>query len=262
MSLVNSINATPLIFFILKPILFCYNTCSNGVLNMAKMKKMDIIYEDKELLVINKPAGLLTIATEKEKIHTLYHQAREYVKKQNPKNKIFIVHRIDKDTSGIVVFAKNEKIKKDLQTNWNAIAYQREYIAIVEGKMEKDKDTIKSYLKENKMHQVYSTQVGEDLAITNYEVIAKSKAYSLLKINIATGRKNQIRVQFSELGHPIIGDKKYGCTKNPIGRMGLHASSLGLRFKNREYLWYAKIPMEFKRIFTRELEEYEKMGGK
>ncbi len=226
--------------------------------DMANKKKMDILYEDKELLVVNKKAGLLTIATEKEKWHTLYHEAREYVKKQNPKNKIFIVHRLDKDTSGIVVFAKNEKVKKDLQDHWNEIANGREYLAIVEGSIQKTKDTIKSYLVENKMHQVHSTKKGGALAITNYEVLGKNKAYTLLKINIETGKKNQIRVSLSELGHPIVGDKKYGSKKNPMGRMGLHASKLIVNRKNKEYKWIAKIPVEFKRMFEREIEKYEK----
>ncbi len=223
---------------------------------MAKNKKMDILYEDKELLVINKPAGLLTIATEKEKWNTLYHQAREYVKKQNPKNKIFIVHRLDKDTSGIVLFAKNEKLKKELQMKWNEVAFKREYIAIVEGNVKKNKDTLKSYLVENKTHQVHSSKNGE-LAITHYDTLANSKAYSLLKIRIDTGKKNQIRVQLSEIGHPIVGDKKYGCIKNPMGRMGLHASLLGIKLKNKEYRFYAKVPVEFKRMFEREIEDYE-----
>lgn len=223
---------------------------------MTKRKKMDILYEDKELLVINKPSGLLTIATEKENIQTLYHEAREYVKKQNPKNKIFIVNRLDKDTSGIVVFAKNEKLKKYLQNNWHDITI-REYIAIVEGKIKKEKDTLKSYLLENKNHQVYSTKVGGNLAITNYEVLASTKAYSLLKINIETGRKNQIRVQLSELGYPIVGDKKYGSKKNPMGRMGLHASKLILKTKNKEFLWQTKIPTEFKKMFESEINKYE-----
>lgn len=225
---------------------------------MANKKKMDILYEDKELLVVNKPAGLLTIATEKEKFHTLYHEAREYVKKQNPKNKVFIVHRLDKDTSGIVVFAKQEKLKKELQENWNKTAYLREYLVIVEGRIEKKKETLKSYLKEDKMHQVHSTRLGGNLAITHYETLASTKAYSLLKINIETGRKNQIRVQLSELGHPIVGDKKYGSKKNPMGRMGLHASRLRLGMKHKEFLWNAKIPVEFKRIFETEINKYEK----
>lgn len=228
---------------------------------MAKNKKMDIIYEDKELLVINKPAGLLTIATEKEAIYTLYHQVREYVKKQNPKNKIFIVHRLDRETSGIVVFAKNEKLKKYLQEHWNEVAMIREYVGIVVGKVKKKKDTLQSYLAENKNHQVYSTNKKGVLAITNYETLAVNNAYSLLKIRIDTGRKNQIRVQLSELGYPIVGDKKYGVSKNPMGRMGLHASFLQLKVKNKTYLWKANIPKEFKRMFPVELEKYEKEKG-
>lgn len=225
---------------------------------MTKIKKMDIIYEDKELLVINKPAGLLTIATEKEGYKTLYHQAREYVKKQNPKNKIFIVHRLDKDTSGIVVFAKQENVKKELQENWKELAYVREYLAIVEGKMEKKKETLESYLIEDKTLKVHvATHPTKNLAITKYETLKSTKAYSLLRVMITTGKKNQIRVQLSSIGHPLVGDKKYGSKKNPLGRMGLHASLLKIKGK-KEYCWSAKIPKEFKRMFEREVQEYEK----
>ncbi len=227
---------------------------------MAKKKKMDILYEDKELLVVNKPAGLLTIATEKEKIHTLYHEAREYVKKQNPKNKIFIVHRLDKDTSGIVIFSKNEKLKKDLQKYWNEVAIVREYLAIVEGKVSNKKETLKSFLKESKTHQVFSTNNDGVLAITHYETLARNKNYSLLKIRIDTGRKNQIRVQLSEIGHSIVGDKKYGALKNPLGRLGLHASCVCLKIKNKSYVIRAKTPKEFQKMFAQEIETYERMG--
>lgn len=226
---------------------------------MTKNKKMDIIYEDKELLVINKPTGLLTIATEKEQVRTLYHQAREYVKKQNPKNKIFIVHRLDKDTSGIVVFAKSEKMKKELQKSWNQIVSIREYIAVVEGALEKTRDTIKSYLMEDKTFYVHSTTSNKgELAVTHYETLSRTKAYSLLKINIDTGKKNQIRVAMHDIGHPIIGDKKYGSKKNPMGRMGLHASILKIKIGKKEFTWMAKLPIEFKRMFESEIVEYEK----
>ena len=225
---------------------------------MSNTKKMDIIYEDKELLVINKPTKVLTIATDKEKFRTLYHEAREYIKKQNPKNKIFIVHRLDKDTSGLVIFAKNEKLKKYLQDNWNEIAIKREYIAIVNGFVSKDKETIKLSLSEDKTHKVYVNNKNGNLAITHYETIAKTKPYSLLKVTIKTGRKNQIRASLSELNHPIIGDKKYGSLKNPIGRLGLHASILKIIIKNKEYTFKAKVPKEFKSIFEREVLEYEK----
>ncbi len=225
---------------------------------MLKKKKMNIIYENKELLVVNKPAGLLTIATEKEKINTLYHQAREYLKKQNPRNKIFIVHRLDKDTSGLVIFAKNERMKKYLQNNWDNLVILREYIAIVEGNMEKQKGVLKSYLKENKQYKVYSTNNKEgNLAITSYEVLNKNKSFSLLKVIIQTGRKNQIRVQLSEINHPIVGDKKYGSLKNPLGRMCLHASKLILKINQQEYKWLAKIPQEFKIMFNDTIFKYE-----
>jgi len=195
------------------------------------MKKLDIIYEDKEIIVINKPAKKLTIATTKEQNRTLYHEVREYIKKQNPKNKIFIVHRLDKDTSGVILFAKNERIKKLFQDNWDYLCVNREYQAIVEGKPKKQKDIIKSYLMESKTLQVFSTNDSKKgkLAITEYEVLKSNKSYSLLKINIKTGRKNQIRVHMSDIGCPIVGDKKYNSKTNPLNRLGLHAKSLEIK---------------------------------
>ena len=219
---------------------------------MKKNKKMDIIYEDKELLVINKPSGLLTIATEKEKFNTLYHQAREYVKKQNPKNKIFIVHRLDKDTSGIVVFSKNEKLKFALQNNWESVAKTREYMALLCGAPKIKKGTIKNYLKESKTLHVYNTKNNDGkLAITNYEVVNENKEYSLAKINILTGRKNQIRVAMSEIGCPIAGDKKYNAKKNPFRRLCLHASKLELihPVTKKTYIFDTKYPVLFDKFF-------------
>lgn len=213
------------------------------------MKKMNIIYEDKTLLVVNKPAKKLTIATPKKELNTLYHEAREYVKKQNPSNKIFIVHRLDKDTSGIVVFAKDEKAKNYLQDNWNS--YYREYIAIVEGIVKKS-GTLKSYLAESKTLNVYSTKSKNGkLAITNYEVLDNNKKYSLLKINILTGRKNQIRVQLSDIKHPIVGDKKYKSKTNPLNRMGLHANKLIIKhpITKKELVLEAKVPKIFLNMF-------------
>lgn len=210
------------------------------------MKKMDIIYEDKELLVINKPSKLLTISDGK-KNNTLYSMARSYVKKQHKSNKIFIVHRLDKDTSGIVIFAKNEKLKKYLQDNWNKIT-KREYIAILEGKLKNKNGVIKEYLKETKTHKVYATKnkLGE-YAETHYEVINYTNHNTLVKINIKTGKKNQIRVGFSNLGHPIIGDKKYGAKTNPLKRLGLHASSLNIIINSKNYEFICKVPDCFKK---------------
>lgn len=179
----------------------------------TKIGNMDIIYEDEHYLVVNKPSGMLTIATEKEKTRTLYHQVREYVKGKNKHNKIFIVHRLDKETCGIVLFCKDENLKMKLQENWEKVAIRREYTAVVKGIMEKKKDRLVSYLKESKTNMVFSSsdKTGK-LAITNYKV-KKENGNSLLNILIETGRKNQIRVQLNDIGHPIIGDKKYGNMK-------------------------------------------------
>lgn len=211
------------------------------------MKKLDIIYEDKELLVVNKPDHKLTISTNKVKYNTLYHEAREYVKKQNPKNKIFIVHRLDEQTSGVILFAKSEKLKHLLQDNWDF--YKREYIAITEGHLPKKKDTLKFYLKESKTLEVYVTSNKKDakLAITNYEVIKENKDTSVLKIDIKTGRKNQIRASLAHIGNPIIGDKKYHAKTNPIKRLGLHANKLIITnpITKKEMEFIAKTPKLF-----------------
>ncbi len=173
-----------------------------------KKEKLKIIYEDKDIIVIDKLPGLLTISTDNFNEHNLYYQVSEYLKKQNKNNKVFIVHRLDKDTSGLIMFAKNMHVKKLLQDNWHDV--KREYLAIVSGIVKKDRSTIKSYLKETKTNLVYSTNSSNGkLAITKYEKLKSNNKYTLLKINILTGRKNQIRVHLSELGYPIVGDKKY-----------------------------------------------------
>lgn len=215
------------------------------------MKKMTIIYEDKNLLVIDKPSKLLTISDGKSN-HTLYSMAYDYVKKQHKSNKIFIVHRLDKDTSGVVVFAKSEKMKRYLQDNWNLIA-KREYIAILDGKLITKKGIIKEYLLEDKNHFVYASRSKKGLyAETEYEVLNYLKNFTVVKINILTGRKNQIRVGFSNLEKPIVGDKKYGSKRNPIQRLGLHAYKLTLKIKDREYIFQTKLPLEFKNYFIKE----------
>jgi len=194
----------------------------------AENDLLDIIFESDEIIVINKPAGLLTIATDKEKDLTAYHFLTEYVKEANQNNRIFIIHRLDRDTSGIVMFAKTEEIKNAFQDNWDELVTFRGYQAIVEGVLEKKSGQIKSWLKETTTHLVYSSNVSGDgkLAITNYNVLKENDEYSLLDISLETGRKNQIRVHLKDLGHPVIGDKKYGAVTNPIKRLGLHAYKL------------------------------------
>ena len=190
---------------------------------MSNKKKLDILYEDKFLIIVNKPSNLLTISTEKEKDRTLYSYVYDYLKKKNKKNKVFIVHRLDKDTSGIVMFAKDEQIKFYMQDNWDKII--RNYVAIVNGKVENKKGVLKSYLMETKTHLTYSvSDKNGKLAITEYEKILENKKYTILSLNLKTGRKNQIRVQLSDIGNSIVGDKKYGIKKDPIRRMALHAN--------------------------------------
>lgn len=187
-------------------------------------KKLKILYEDKYIIVIDKPCNLLTIATSKEKEKTLYHQVYEYLKQKNKNNKVFIVHRLDKDTSGIVIFAKDIQSKDFLQNNWDK--FKRNYVAVVEGKT-KAHEILKNYLMETKTHLTYviNDKKGK-LAITEYEKILENNHYTMLSINIKTGRKNQIRVQLSTIGHPIVGDKKYGTKQDPIKRMALVANTL------------------------------------
>ena len=214
------------------------------------MKKLDIVYQDKDIIVVNKDAHLLTIGTEKERDNTLYHKVLMYEKTKRKSNKIFIVHRLDKETSGLVLFAKREEIKDILQNNWDIYAIERKYVAVVEGKLKKKEDTWKNHLMENSIHHVYVSDNGK-LAITKYKVLKESKSYSLLDIVITTGRKNQIRAQLSNIGSPIIGDKKYNAKTNPLRRLGLHANKLVIRhpITNEVMTFESKVPSEFMRMF-------------
>jgi len=220
-----------------------------------KKERLNIIYEDKELLVVDKKSGLLTISTDNEKEKTLYHQVYTYLKKKNKNNKVFIVHRLDRDTSGIVVFAKTEKIKYALQDKWNELTY-REYVCVVEGVINKDKDTLKDYLSETRTLKTFSTSPHKGkLAITSYEKLSTGKNNTLLKIIIKTGRKNQIRFQLSNIGYPIVGDKKYGSKTNPLKRLGLHANKLELihPFTKKKMVFETSIPSIFLKIFSKDV---------
>ena len=203
---------------------------SNAPIRRKTRSNLPIIYEDDDIIVINKPSGLLSIASDNEKSSTAYRMLSDYVQQKDKHNRIFVVHRLDEDTSGVLMVAKNVKIQQALQNNWNDIVKKRGYYAIVEGEMEKKSDTIKSYLKKNSQNLMYSSKKTGDgqLAITHYKVIKSNGTYSLLDVNIDTGRKNQIRVHLGEKGHYIIGDDKYGKPANPIKRLGLHAYELDL----------------------------------
>lgn len=208
----------------------------------------DIVYEDDYIIVVNKPSGLLTIATQKEKEKTLYHYVSEYLKSKNKHSKVFIVHRLDKDTSGIVLFVKDEKTKNKLQKDWNSLVKLREYTAVTSGKLKMKKGRLVNRLLETKTNLVYITKRKEGKkAITNYEVIRENSSFSLLKINIETGRKNQIRVQLANINNPIIGDKKYGDNSKKYNRLYLHANKLILFYPmlKKEIIFKTEIPKEF-----------------
>lgn len=216
---------------------------------MKKREKLDIIYEDKYLIAVNKPVNLLTISTNKEHEKTLYRKVSDYVKKQHKSNKIFIIHRLDKDTSGVILFAKTEEVKRKLQHNWEKTI--RKYTALVEGKINKE-GIIKNYLNETKTLLTYCTDNPKEgkLAITKYKPIITTQKFTLLDIEILTGRKNQIRVHMSYIKHPIVGDKKYGSTKNPIRRMTLHANYIKLvhPITNKELVFESNYPIIFENI--------------
>jgi len=214
---------------------------------------LNIVYEDQELIVVNKPSGLLTIATDKEKRKTAYAILSHYVKQENPENKIFIIHRLDRETSGLLMFAKNEKIKQQIQENWTQTIDQRTYVGVVEGEVQQQEGTIVSWLNESKAFIVYSSQNPQHgrKAITHYKKIKSNSTFSLLQINLETGRKHQIRVHMQDIGHPIIGDSKYGSTQSPIRRMGLHAQVIAFTHPKtgKPCRFETEIPKNFLQLF-------------
>lgn len=191
-------------------------------------RRLKIVYEDDDIIVVNKGYGLLSMGTDKIKEGTAYSILRDYLKWKDPRNKLFIVHRLDRDTSGLMVFAKSEEAKNRLQHNWNNMVISRKYLAVVEGKPEPEEGVVRSYLAENSRFEVYSTDKPEEgqLAITRYKTLRSRNGYSLIEVSLDTGRKNQIRVHMKDLGHPIAGDRRYGAKSSPIHRMALHAQTL------------------------------------
>ncbi|MGI9538417.1 MAG: RluA family pseudouridine synthase [Desulfocapsaceae bacterium] len=218
---------------------------------------LDIVHIDQDIVVINKPSGLLTIATDKEKRKTAYSILSNFVKQEHPDNKIFIVHRIDRETSGLLMFARSEKVKRQIQKTWNATIRERTYIGVVQGKVTPPEGTITSWLTESKAFIVYSSEkkgAAGKRAVTHYKKIMGTDAFSLLQINLETGRKHQIRVHMQDLGHPVIGDKKYGSHLNPLKRMGLHAQVLAFTHPTTKELcrFDTGIPQKFLKLLAPE----------
>ena len=215
-------------------------------------KGLSILYEDRDLLVVDKVSGLLTVSNATVRDQTAYYLLNDYVRKGNPKSRhrIFIVHRLDRDTSGVLVFAKNEKAKRYLQDEWQG--FQKTYYAVVRGTLPEKQGVITSYLAENSAHKMYSVadpRKGK-FAKTGYRVVKESSKYSLLEIDLATGRKNQIRVHLADKGHPVAGDKKYGAKEKGIKRLALHSASIALThpFSKEKMLFETKVPAYFETL--------------
>lgn len=218
-----------------------------------KYKGLTIVFEDQHLIVIEKQEGTLSIATEKQKLHNAYSILSDHIKKEDPRNRIFVIHRLDRETSGLMMFAKSERVQKLMQESWNATIRERTYLAVTEGFVKETEGVIESYLVENKALTVYSTNnptLGKH-AITHYETLKATENNSLLKVNLETGRKNQIRVHMKDIGFPIVGDEKYGAKTDPIGRLGLHAWVLSFLhpMTNEEMFFETKIPKKFLWLF-------------
>ena len=211
---------------------------------------MEILHEDRDILVVVKPAGLLTIGSAREKVRTVHYLLNDYVRKGDPKsrNRVFVVHRLDQETSGILLFAKSEAAKTFLQDHWETT--EKHYVAVVHGSLNPPAGTISSCLAENRAQKVYSTTApGQGkLSHTAYRVLQQGRGYSLLDIHLLTGRKHQIRVHFAELGHPLVGDRKYGDDGAP--RLALHARSIAFThpFNGRPLFFETEIPEELIRL--------------
>lgn len=212
-------------------------------------RRLKIVYEDDDIIVANKGYGLLSMGNDKVKEGTAYSILKDYLKWVDPRQKIFIVHRLDRDTSGLMMFAKNVKAKETMQHNWNNMVLNRTYVAVVEGNVESDEGTIRTYLAENSKYEVYVTENPEEgqLAVTRYKVLKRKNGYTLMELELDTGRKNQIRVHMKHIGHPIAGDRRYGAKSSPIHRLALHARTL--RFAHpvtrREMDFSTPIPASF-----------------
>lgn len=219
---------------------------------LFRHSRLHIMYEDDDIIVVNKGYGLLSMGTDTKRDGTAYSLLRDYVKRVDPRQKLFIVHRLDQQTSGVMLFAKTMEAKEAMQHNWNNMVLERKYAAIVKGRPDPESGTISSYLAENAAHEVYSTDKPSEgkLAVTRYRTVRTRGGYSLLELQLETGRKNQIRVHLADKGMPIVGDRRYGSDISPIHRLALHAETL--RFihpiTKRDMYFTCPLPPGFNRL--------------
>lgn len=218
-------------------------------------KGLSILHEDKDLLVVVKRSGLLTVGTDRDKERTVHYLLNDYVRKGNPKShhRVYAVHRLDRDTSGILVFAKSAQAKKFLQDNWEQT--DKHYLAIVCGRLSQKQGKISTYLAENSAQKVYSTLNTSrgKLSHTEYKVLQEGKGVTLLEIHLLTGRKHQIRVHLAGIGHPVAGDQKYG-DGSISKRLALHARSISFLhpFDGRTMSFDTGMPADFTRLLGKQ----------
>lgn len=225
---------------------------------------LSIIFEDEDIIVINKRSGFLSIGSKKEKKQTVYQVLTNHIQRENPTARLFVVHRLDREASGLMVFAKNKAAQVELEDTWKKTLSKRKYLIVTEGTIEKDEDKIESYLGETKaliVHSSTNPKHGKK-AITHYSVIKKNEYYTMLEAWQETERKHQARVHLQSLGHSIVGDKKYGAVENPIGRAGIHAMKLVFMHPttHKELMFETKPPEDFLKVFR--FKFYEGAGKK
>ncbi|MDR0743199.1 MAG: RluA family pseudouridine synthase [Tannerella sp.] len=213
--------------------------------------QLKIVWEDEDLIVVNKKEGLLSVSDSPSQERTAWFLLSQHVKKTDPRNKIFILHRLDKGTSGLMMFARNRNIQEYLRSNWHETITRRSYVAVVEGTPEISEDTIITYLAENKQMKVYCTdpQHGKK-AVSHYRVLKSNDVCSLIEFELETGRKNQIRAQMEYIGHPVAGDPKYGAQTDPAGRLMLHARRLFFRHPatGEQLCFETPVPKQFNEL--------------
>jgi 23S rRNA pseudouridine1911/1915/1917 synthase len=214
--------------------------------------EISIIHEDSHIIVVRKSEGMLSVRTPREQQETVYAHLLKYLRAKSPGARPFVVHRLDRGASGVLVFAKTVAAQEKLKSLFAAHRIERKYIVVVEGSLQRKSGTIRSYLAQNIFHRVYSTDDRSKgkLAITHYTVLRQSPRYATLEVTLETGRKNQIRVHLASIGHPVAGDQEYGAKTDPIGRLALHAALLGFvhPFSGKKMEFSAPAPVSFDTI--------------
>jgi len=211
---------------------------------------LGLVHEDDDLIVIDKPAGLLTIATERERQRTAYRMLRDYVAAEPGRQRLFIVHRLDRETSGLLVFAKSDHVKRALQTQFEARSVERVYVAVVEGRVAAATGTLRARVAEDpRSLRVRTTRRGRGSeAVTRYRVLERRTHSTVLELTLETGRRGQIRAQLAALGHPIVGDAEHGSRRDPVRRVCLHATRLGFQGRaSRRVSFESRVPESFRR---------------